>query len=208
MVRFCVLKLAPTADARIARGNLHRERGDAAAALADYDAALKIAPKSPFARNNRGELLADQSNWAGAIAEYDAALKEFPGFGLALVNRGMAKAKRLDYAGAVADYNVALKQNPLDAAAANGGAWLLATCADGRFRDGKRAVDIAKRACQLSSDKDWNALDTLAAAYAEAGDFPAALVALAKARALVPDDMKPALEAHAAKFRAKQPIRE
>ena len=54
-------------------------------------------------------------------------------------------------------------------------AWLLATCPDDHFRDGKRALECALRACQLSHWKRSNALDTLAAAHAEVGQFAEAI---------------------------------
>ena len=50
-------------------------------------------------------------------------------------------------------------------------AWLLATAPDDKVRDGKRAVELAKTACELTEHKNGGYLDTLAAAYAEAGDF-------------------------------------
>jgi serine/threonine-protein kinase len=54
-------------------------------------------------------------------------------------------------------------------------AWLLATCPDDAIRNGPRAVQLAQAACELSSFADSNDLETLAAACAECGDFPAAI---------------------------------
>lgn len=51
----------------------------------------------------------------------------------------------------------------------------LATCPEAAYRDGKRAVAAATRACELGEWTDPMALDTLAAAYAEAGNFGAAV---------------------------------
>jgi hypothetical protein len=51
----------------------------------------------------------------------------------------------------------------------------LATCPEERHRDGKRAVEAAKRACELTGLTSAEILDTLAAAYAESGDFPKAV---------------------------------
>jgi len=44
-----------------------------------------------------------------------------------------------------------------------------------RYRDGKKAVESAARACELGQWKDAEPISTLAAAYAEASDFAKAV---------------------------------
>ena len=71
---------------------------------------------------------------------------------------------------AIADYERALELNPNLAPAMNSLAWDLATMPTASRRDGPRAVELAERA--LGSNKqEPGFLDTLAAAYAEAGRF-------------------------------------
>ena len=43
------------------------------------------------------------------------------------------------------------------------------------MRNGKEAVELAIKACELSNWKNWGIIDTLAAAYAEAGNFEQAI---------------------------------
>jgi tetratricopeptide (TPR) repeat protein len=54
-------------------------------------------------------------------------------------------------------------------------AWLLATYPDSKSRDGTEAVRLAERACDLTERRIPALLDTLAAAYAETGDFSRAI---------------------------------
>src|SRR5260370_17704545 len=59
--------------------------------------------------------------------------------------------------------------------ALNALAWARATCVDPELRDGKEAVALAQRAVRLSRDENPVLLRTLAAAYAENGQFSEAV---------------------------------
>jgi tetratricopeptide (TPR) repeat protein len=58
---------------------------------------------------------------------------------------------------------------------------VLATCPDPSLRDGKRAVQLATKACELADWEDANDLENLAAAHAECGRFEEAVKWQAKA---------------------------
>jgi tetratricopeptide (TPR) repeat protein len=73
--------------------------------------------------------------------------------------------------------------------ALNGLGWLLATCRDAAMRDGARAAGLSERAVEMTGRKDPNTLDTLAAAYAEAGRFSAAAEAEQEAMELLNDQL-------------------
>ena len=64
----------------------------------------------------------------------------------------------------------------------NNAAWILATHTNAAFRNGTEAVQFAERATTLSEGKVPFLLGTLAAAYAEQGNFPAAIRAAEQAR--------------------------
>jgi len=81
----------------------------------------------------------------------------------------------MTYDKAVERYTKDIRLNPSDPDASNALAWLLATWPMDEGRDGKRAVELATKACELSNWKDAACLDTLAAAQAECGDFKQAI---------------------------------
>jgi tetratricopeptide (TPR) repeat protein len=75
---------------------------------------------------------------------------------------------------ALADYEAALKLSPKDTGILNNLAWLLATSPDEKVRNAKRSIELAEQACQITSYKAPHILSTLAAGYAEKGDFATA----------------------------------
>ena len=64
-----------------------------------------------------------------------------------------------------------LRTHPADLVLLNDTAWLLATNPNASIRNGTEAVELARRAIRLSGGREPAILDTLAAAYAEAGRF-------------------------------------
>jgi HEAT repeat protein len=86
-----------------------------------------------------------------------------------------AALRRVDFDWAAKDLEDAATKNPKDAQALNDLAWFLATCPEAKFRDGKKAVENAKKACEMSGFKNEYYLDTLAAAHAENKSFDEAV---------------------------------
>jgi tetratricopeptide (TPR) repeat protein len=86
-------------------------------------------------------------------------------------NLGNALRKKKLLGEAVAQYREALKREPRLVAAQDNLAWTLATAPDASLRDGSEALELAMQANQLSGGRDPIVLRTLAAAYAENGQF-------------------------------------
>ena len=76
----------------------------------------------------------------------------------------------------------------IDVQGYNAMAWTLATNPDPLLRNGQRAVDFAEKAVAATNRKDPMILDTLAAAYAELGQFTNAVRCDQEAIALLHDD--------------------
>ncbi|MBW2359712.1 MAG: hypothetical protein JRG84_02305 [Deltaproteobacteria bacterium] len=124
---------------------------------------------------------------------------------------GEARLAQGDAAGAAAHWRDAARVEPRYATVANNLAWLLATHPDATLRDGDEAVRLAERAAALSGDTATT-LDTLAAAYAEAGRGDAAIAtaerALSSARAAGQEQLAAQIETRLARYRSGRAWRE
>jgi tetratricopeptide (TPR) repeat protein len=142
-------------------------------AIQAFSTAIEIIPRDYQAYNYRGVAWALMGKYDKALADYNKALEIRPRYAEAYNNRGFARTENGDLSNALNDYARALEINPFFVDAYNNKAWVLATCADQRFRDGGQAVELAQKAVELKPDVV--SLDTLAAAYAAAGNFDAAV---------------------------------
>jgi len=88
---------------------------------------------------------------------------------------------------AVLHFEEALKLAPDSPATENNLAWVLATAPDPSLRNGAKAVELAQLSLRVSDGKDPLFLHTLAAAYAETGQFPRALEVAERALSLSSD---------------------
>jgi predicted aspartyl protease/Tfp pilus assembly protein PilF len=162
---------ANSAAALNSRGNAFMAKGDLDHALAEYDAALKVDPQYAPAIANRGSIEVAKGDYAQGIVDATRAIELNPKLASAFVIRGNAKRRTGDFQGAITDYAHAIEIEPKLASAYNQLAWALATADQPVYRDGRRAVEAAIKACELSDWKNSTFIDTLAAAYARAGSF-------------------------------------
>ncbi len=148
------LRLQPDyADALNSLGSALAQQGKHEEAILHYKEALRIEPESTNISNNLQKVLISLDN----------AKKHFDK-GLALQLQGHLKE-------AIIHYKEALRIHPYDFKYYNNLSWVLATSKDPKYRDSTEAVKLAEKACELIGHKEPLALDTLAAAYAEAGRF-------------------------------------
>ena len=187
-------------------------RGQVDDAIVCYRKALQIKPDLAEAHNNFGVLLGQRGRFDEAIVHLQQALKIKPDFAEAHNNLGNALNGQGKLAEAVVQWREAVRLQPNQIAYVNNLAWLLATCPEASVRNGAEAVELARRAVQLSGSREPALLGTLAAAYAEAGRFPAAVQTARKALELAAQQNTQALveslQAKLPLYEAGTPFRE
>lgn len=120
------------------------------------------------------------------------------GYGHCIVAGGLEKQGR--HKDAQAEYRLAIKAHARSPMPWNNLAWSLVTSPDPGLRNGREAVDLARKGVQIY--RTANSLDTLACAYAEAGEFDKACTTALEACALAPAN--PELRKHIAAFQRRQ----
>lgn len=143
-----------------------------------------------------------------AIEIFTAILESEPTNLVALRGRADARLGIGQQAAAIADYEAALKVDPQQPSVLNNLAWVLATSPDDSLRNGKRAVELATKAAELTEHERPYILSTLAAAYAETGDFETARKWSQKALDLDDGEQEEHLTAELQSFKENKPWRE
>jgi tetratricopeptide (TPR) repeat protein len=143
-------------------------------AIIEYSRAIQLDPKW-FDYLGRGVAYKAKGDQTQAIQNFEAGIAIAPGIPALYVYRGAVLSARGDASGASADFEKVSSLISDSRGGFNRYGWALATSPVAAYRDGPVAIQYATRACELSSWKNANELDTLAAAYAEAGQFKEAI---------------------------------
>lgn len=160
-----------------------RKQGKLDEAIAWYKKAIELDSKSAWAHGNLGFILHEQKKFDEAIACYRTAIELDPKFALAHNRLGAALATKGNLGEAIAAHGESLRLEPNNAWRQNELAWLLATCPEAKFRDPKRAVELAKKAVQLEP-KNGLFWQTLGYAEYRAGNWKSTITALEQVKEL------------------------
>ena len=201
------LAIAPDAvDGILVRSIVSAQEGRFADAINDMEMLVRFDPTQTRWVIQLGSLYQADKRPRLAIKLLDELLKQKPEEPGALRLRGDAKLSINDHAGAIADYESAIKlieDKKEDAAEdkdekeestneysglLNNLAWLLSTSTEDSVRDGKRSLELGLKACEVTEYKQAHIVSTLAACYAETGDFENARKWAAKAVELGSED--------------------
>ena len=146
--------------------------------------ALDCTPGSITTHVNYGNVLLEKGSVDEAVAQFQMALQIKPDYAEARLNLGNAFLQKKNMDQAIVCFQMALQIKPDYPEAQNNLAWALATAPRASLRNGSRAVELARQASQLTGGENPVVLRTLAAAYAEAGQFGDAIQSARKAIAL------------------------
>jgi tetratricopeptide (TPR) repeat protein len=190
------------------RARAWREKKDYDKSLADFDQALELRNPSEktlvlgdaeltlgaesnqminmgsLILSERGRTWTAKRDYEKAIEDYTEAIRLDPNYQGPFRLRRRVWEKQGEWPKAVAELEGIIKAGSPPASIENEYARLRATCPLDKFRDGREAVKHATIACESGKWKIAIFLDTLAAAYAETGDFDKAIESEQKALAV------------------------
>ena len=130
---------------------------------------------------NRAATFCQQKKWTAALQDLNSTIRLKPSFFAASVRRTWVNGKLGNYKASLTDldnlvtFTVKVGNTIEEAQVLNNRAWLRATCPDPSLRNAQLAIADARKACELNDWELSSHIDTLAAAYAEAGDFDSAV---------------------------------
>jgi tetratricopeptide (TPR) repeat protein len=156
------------------RGLIAAEKNDFVAAIRDFRRLLERHDNDALVHGQLGMLHLAAKQPRAAIKEFTRSIELDPGQFASWRGRSDAEISIGDHAAALADLEKGLEIQPDNDGILNNLAWLLATSPEDSIRDGKRAIELATKACEETEWKEAHIISTLAAGYAEAGDFETA----------------------------------
>ena len=158
---------------------------------------------------NLGVALVWKKRPEDAIAQFRKAIEIDPGFVEAHRNLGDAYYYLQGKPGeAAAEWREVLRALPDDVPALTAIAWVLATWPAASIRNGAEAIKLAERAVQKSARRNPDALDALAAAYAEAARYAEAVDTIREALAAVKEAAQTVgLKSRLAVYEQRRPYR-
>lgn len=148
---------------------------------------VKMSPNTAEARNVLGFVLLRAGDEEGAVREWREAIRIAPYLVAPRIQLVQVLYAHKDRAGMEKELRAGVEANPMSVDLLNSLAWLLATSPDDAQRSAAEAIAFAEKADILTNSSNHAVLDTLAAAYAEAGRFNDAQARVAAAIALAHD---------------------
>lgn len=194
--------------ARFARAMAYRKLEKHEEAAADIAAVVEAQSTiTPLALALRGEMSVARGKEKEGLADLAQANKLDKKSPDVYLMRALANCRLKKFQAAEADFKFALRADKANVEALRYLALLHAACEVASVRDGKQALDFAKKAAEASKFTDWSCLDVLAAAHAEVGDYEEAARTATEAAELTFGENRETCLARAKQYEARQPLR-
>jgi tetratricopeptide (TPR) repeat protein len=157
------------------RGYAYFVANDYNEAIADYSRALQIKTNSASIYNLRADAYIAVGRTNDAIADYNKSIALEPNNASVFTSVGFLYGQTGNYKAGVANCEKAINIDTNYSVGYNNLAWLLSVVPDASLRNGRLAVEYAQKAGELDKWNQPYVFGTLAAAYAEVGDFDKAV---------------------------------
>jgi tetratricopeptide (TPR) repeat protein len=193
-------------------GNVLARKGRLDDAIVHFRQAIELRPDFPDAHYNLGTALFQKGDLDDAIAEWRTTLSIHPFDAGAHTSLGNALVQKGSLREAVDHYEKALQSEPDSILPLNNLAWVMSTGPDDSLRNNEIAVQLATKANQLSKESNPVFIRTLAAAYAQAGQFEKAIEtarrALEQANAQGTHDLASQIQEELDLYQRRTPLRD
>jgi tetratricopeptide (TPR) repeat protein len=156
-------------------GGAYYSKQDYTKAIEAYSKAIEINTNYSGSYQTMGFAYFRKEDYKQAIINFSKYIRLQPTNAEAYSSRGLAESRVGNFRIGIVDCRKGMQLDTNSDVALNNLAWLLTTAPKSKMRDGHKAVEYAKRACELNSWKNAYYLGTLAAANAEIGNFDEAV---------------------------------
>jgi len=177
-------------------------------ARSHLEIAINIGATSPEIYLACSKLCMELGDTNSAIVNLEKAVKQNPNNIQIRYNLAQLYSQIKHWKKAAEMYNNIIQENLSYPPLLNNYAWLLATSPDKNVRNGNLALKLASQICELTQWKNLPFIDTLAAAYAEMGDYSNSIALLEEYQNLATNsEMKQLVEKRLELYRKKCPVR-
>lgn len=190
------------------RGEIRSQLAQYGDAIEDYTKALQLKPDDHGSLQGRAAARRNLGKYNEALRDINQALQYQPRAAELFCERADIYMALGQWQSAAEDYRSSAKLDNSLGRAFRGVAWLMATCPELKFRNSQLAFEAAEKAISLEGDSDFRALDVLAAAQANLGQFAEAQATIQKAIAIAPQEAQPTLQLRLRLYANSQPYRE
>jgi len=190
------------------RAEIHSEQGQFEAAISDYTQVIRLVSDDAGAYAGRAHANYRLGQYNQSLSDYSSAVRLDPANPEVYTNRAEAYSSFGYWKRAASDFRKAIELPNAQGRSYQTAAWMMATCPDANFRNSTLALKTAKKAIEINVESNYRYIDTLAAAYANTGNYEEAQATIERAIEIAPENAVDRLENRLALYIEKKPYRQ